>query len=426
MKKFARKLWHLLPVVQRYHAELKKLREGLITEREQKYGHAFMYNNLLERVTSTNFCANNYLRANPDVKNDIQNNLYASAEEHYISNSHEARYQYKALINSDLLTRVDAELIDLCEKNKQYKNIYAEPHFLNSVKIGLTSQFQENAGQYHIKYYNPALSIYYIKTALNAIQKTYKNPDIFDFGSGSGNSVFAAIEIFGECNILASDLSVELLCILNKIKDEIYPNANIKCIAMDILQTKIKKDSFDLFIGTAILHHIIEPDNIFRAAYTALRKGGCLIMVEPMSGYNILGAVYKVILDTDNYVNEIQRLSPGLRNALEMLSLDYLVRGRIYDEMIHCKITDLDDKWLYSTKHITEMATAVGFASVKIIDLGNKPRYKNELEGVLPLLNIDLNTIPEWVYNILSNFDIYDIQPQYNDVYFASAIVCEK
>ena len=394
---------------------------------------------ILEMVTSENFRDEDYLNANPDARNSILNGEFETAREHYNSHNQEIRYQYKKfsapspceLIVStsgsrDLLKKIEGNFIHLENVNSNYKNIYAEPDFLKSDKIGLTSQFQEHSGQYHAKYYNPQLFIHYLKLALEMTGIDYAEPDIFDFGSGSGNSVFAALEVFDRCSIMASDLSVELLSILNTIREEQYPDANIPCIAMDIQKTRLKDSSFDIFMGLAILHHVIEPDIVFEIAYNALKRNGCLILFEPMIGYQILGGIYKTIVAMDRFMDAGERLPENIKSALNALSFDYLVRVKMYDEMIHCKITDLDDKWIFSSKHIIEMAERAGFKTVKIQGLAQHPRYKSELAGVLPLVDVDIKEMPEWAIEIIANFDLFDIESGYNDVHFASAVVCIK
>ena len=268
--------------------------------------------------------------------------------------------------------------------------------------------------------------IHYLTHALELTGIDYIEPDIFDFGSGSGNSVFAALEVFEKCNIMASDLSVELLQILNTIREEYYPNANVPCIAMDIQKTKLKNDSFDIFLGLAILHHVIEPDIVFNIAYKALKNNGSLIMFEPMLGYQILGAVYKTILTMDKYMRQSEALPENIKASLTALSFDYEIRAKMYDKILHVKITDLDDKWIYSKIHINEMAKRAGFKEVKFKDLNQHPRYVNELRAVLPLLGSDIREVPEWAIEVISNFDAMDIKSRYNEVNFATAIVCVK
>ena len=221
--------------------------------------------------------------------------------------------------------------------------------------------------------------------------------------------------------------------ILNNVKKEHYPNKNIETVAVDALNITLKPASFDMVVGHAILHHLIDVRHFFQVSYNALREKGVAVFTEPMmSGNLILLSLLKTLLN----VNELQSRKFTLKKQTKLNSKivkffnDYIVTltvlSNAHSKMNLCKITDLDDKHLFTKQTIEYAAGQAGFNSVYFYNCKNAPRYKNHLAGLLNFVSIDYQVLPNWVQDIVQIYDESDINYENNDILFTAVIVCTK
>ena len=182
----------------------------------------------------------------------------------------------------------------------ELRGIYTPAPEIGQAKVGITSQFLDDASVYHEKYSNVSYFKALISTALERIGPALRTrtPRILDIGSGSGNSVFPCLELFPECRIIATDLSPNLLKILlEHVEKNAQAAGRVMPVCMDATRDYYKKDAFDLVIGAAILHHLVDPGAAITAAARALAPGGNAIFFEPFEGGSaILALAFAEIL----------------------------------------------------------------------------------------------------------------------------------
>jgi ubiquinone/menaquinone biosynthesis C-methylase UbiE len=267
-----------------------------------------------------------------------------------------------------------------------------------------------------------------LKKTFEYLDIVYKNPVIFDCGSGSGNSVFASIEMFENCSILASDLSPDLLRILIRLKEMHYPGANVKCLAMDAMKIKLKPDCFDVFIGAWVLHHIIDLSTVMDCAYNALKEGGCAIFFEPMmSGYMVLTSLLKLAVYQNDL--EIDKIKPEALQLFKNMIIDHTVRIEAHTKMNKVKITDLDDKWIFNISKVEYHAQRAGFKEVIIKDLANNENHRRNKGAIWTLLGFigeRYNDLPYWLRKIIDIFDETQLMCGENDILYESLIILKK
>ena len=81
--------------------------------------------------------------------------------------------------------------------------------------MGVTEQFLENASIYHERYRSNEHWKHLVELGLTATNvDRNQRLNVLDIGSGSGNSVFAAVTLMPNANVVASDISPQLLRIL--------------------------------------------------------------------------------------------------------------------------------------------------------------------------------------------------------------------
>ncbi|TMH04634.1 MAG: class I SAM-dependent methyltransferase, partial [Betaproteobacteria bacterium] len=104
---------------------------------------------------------------------------------------------------------------------------------------------------------------------------------IIDIGSGSGNSVIPLADLFPDANIVATDISPQLLAILRDFlskrddaKNSEGGEGRFALVCVDAAEANYLPGVADLAVGAAILHHILEPAKVLASCHRALKPGG--------------------------------------------------------------------------------------------------------------------------------------------------------
>src|SRR5204863_2644242 len=105
-------------------------------------------------------------------------------------------------------------LLSLDTRNPALAGIQTPASEVDAIKVGVTAQFLEHADEYHRNYLNLDYWRFLLDRAFDAIGEMQDPSLIIDIGSGSGNSVIPLAERFPGANIVATDISPQLLAIL--------------------------------------------------------------------------------------------------------------------------------------------------------------------------------------------------------------------
>jgi SAM-dependent methyltransferase len=308
--------------------------------------------------------------------------------------------------------------------------IYMPEPEIGKAPIGLTDQFLEDADVYHRKYINTEYFKLLISDAMNRIGFRAERPAILDIGSGSGNSVFPCLELFPECRVVATDLSPNLLRILLDHVDRDGSSAGrVAPVCMDATRDYYAEGVFDLVVGAAILHHLIDPGAAIAAVSPALKPGGHAVFFEPFENGNaILRIAYAEILaragpsERDapirrrTWRERFHVGAPSLAPRADDLADD--VRGLLramVDDLVRRSGSDksaplfqtIDDKWLLTRSYVEEKARAAGFDEVLIYPIHDVERpYSRQTEVNLSLgLGASPERMPAWAWEILDYYD---------------------
>src|SRR5204863_8376233 len=234
-------------------------------------------------------------------------------------------------------------LVDLGTESPAFAGIYAPHSSIGAAKVGVTSQFLENAEQYHRAYFDTWYWTFLLGNALEAAGKPSSPARIIDIGSGSGNSVIPLADRFPDAEIIATDISPQLLAILRDfLRQRSDGDSRFGLVCVDAMQARYQAEVADLAVGAAILHHILEPERVLAACFHALAPGGWAIFFEPFEAGNaLLKFTYRRILAQ---ASEAQRAAPGFR-FIERMVEDYKRRERPASDPIY---RELDDKWMFT------------------------------------------------------------------------------
>jgi len=105
---------------------------------------------------------------------------------------------------------------------------------------------------------------------------------ILDLGSGTGAGAFALLERFDQADVIAVDVSAEMLRRLSSKARVLGVAGRIRTVQAD-LDTWPAIDAVDLVWASSSLHHMADPDRVLAGVFGTLRPGGLLVVAEMVS-----------------------------------------------------------------------------------------------------------------------------------------------
>src|SRR5688572_3636295 len=293
-------------------------------------------------------------------------------------------------------------LDDLGDEHPALRGILTPRSARGMKPTGVTAQFLENADEYHRRYANVAHFHALIDDALGRLDPPIEPRIILDIGSGSGNSVIPLLDRFPDAFVVATDISPQLLAIL---RDHIIARPayreRIALVCMDASQAPYQRNAFDLAIGAAILHHILEPDRVIDSCEHALRPGGVAVFFEPFEiGHVILDfALREIVAEADRRGED----SAGIA-MLRRLHVDYDARRRARANSD--ALQELDDKWMFSRAFFESFAVHGAWSECRVNAIHNADSpLVDQVRSQLALLEVDADALPDWAWKTLSRYE---------------------
>ena len=273
----------------------------------------------------------------------------------------------------------------------------------HAVPVGLTEQFTEQAGDYAAKYASTAYfrSLIVRGLALSGA-RLGRAPRILDIGTGAGdNSVFPCLDLFENAEIVATDLSPDLLVLLRREVDRRRVADSVTVACADAMLDVFVPESFDLVTGMAILHHLIDPSHALVAACRALKPGGFAMFFEPFEfGHSILTLVFERIMS--EAALRAGGLDPTVLHFMHLFTED--ARRRLGRDKSSSIFREVDDKWLFSKSYLREVGKAAGFEKVRVELIHNpKNQITDRAAALLSIgANAQLSSLPAWAQTIVA------------------------
>jgi hypothetical protein len=135
----------------------------------------------------------------------------------------------------DTQSYFSTKLTDMGELDSRLAGIWTPEGQLSSVPVGLTEQFTEHAGNYAAK--DTASQAYFRRLIVRALAlsgaQIGRTPRILDIGTGAGdNSFFPCLDLFENAEIVATDLSPNLLVLLRREVDRrrVADSVTVACV----------------------------------------------------------------------------------------------------------------------------------------------------------------------------------------------------
>lgn len=317
------------------------------------------------------------------------------------------------------------DVVDLGASDPRLEGILA-PQTAKSERTGITDQFLEHAETYDAIYSNAAHFQDLFEKAFRATGYS-PQPDaaILDIGCGSGaNSVVPCLKLFPNCRIVASDLSPDLLRMLRAYLRAEKLEDRVACFCADAMDDHLRPGTFDVVVGAAILHHIINPLQTLKAASNALRRGGIAIFFEPFEGMALLRIAFSLVLEQSG--REREPVSEKVANFLKMMIRDIEVRTGTDKSAEFYRY--IDDKWLFTRSYIEAAAAAAQFSSVRIVPHAYHATCIHDYVANLLRLGIQERptALPDWAWTTIDAFDQVFSTEMKADLSFEATIVLQK
>jgi len=301
---------------------------------------------------------------------------------------------------NELVARCFAEpLADLGERDPALRGILAPLAREAAATRGVTSQFIEHAADYASRYGNVAYFRMMLDDALARLDPPLAPRVILDIGSGAGNSVLPLLDRYADAFVVATDISAPLLAILrDHLAREPRYAGRYALVCIDDCAARYRPESFDLAVGAAILHHVLEPERVLDACGEALRPGGAAIFFEPFElGHAVLHLAYREILAEAARRDE---RTPGIA-MVQRLQQDYAARSTNRDDP---RLVELDDKWMFTAEFFEAAARRGRWSSCLIHPTHEAAAPLRETTRVNLRLGMDADesVLPDWAWERLA------------------------
>ena len=304
----------------------------------------------------------------------------------------------------------DQPLVDLgIHEAAAFRGVLTPQGEVGQQRKGVNAVFLENAETYYQKYQGFA---YWRKLLLQALARTGVNDarTIVEFGCGFGNATLPMLDIFPNSKVVASDISPNLLAILEGLLVSRGLKERCVAIAMDAHKPYFKEGSADLIFGAAILHHLIEPGEFIGSALRVLKPGGWAFFFEPLEGgLAVLRLICGEIVREGrrrllwNRRTEAMRLTENFANDL--------------NPQIFRKATpgweDRDDKWAFPRSVLDKIARDNG-AELQVYGLhDNVGQFRRHFAYMLETYSgMKAADYPGWAWDIFDRYDNNTFSPE--------------
>ena len=309
--------------------------------------------------------------------------------------------------------------------DSQFHGIYSfDSQFNPKEAAGVSGQFLEDAAVYHEKYtahfhWEELLSRAFARTDMQVDGKTPLS--LLEIGCGSGNTAIPLLKLLPQSKIVASDISPQLLEIL---RDQVCEadRERLMLIAMDASEPHFEAGSFDLVLGAAILHHIIDPSATIGACYQGLKPGGHAIFFEPFeAGHFVLRVLYEQLLERKKEL----KISEEVAEVLRVVILDCDIRKGSDKSAEICGL--LDDKWLFTREYFEQEKEKHGYSRLEIYTMyGGAERFSAELRTHVRLhLGAGAEVSPE-ALEFVRTFEGKMSRELYSDLLIEGCVILTK
>jgi SAM-dependent methyltransferase len=316
------------------------------------------------------------------------------------------------------------QLVDLAAEDARYAGIWTPEPELGAEKVGISEQFLANAEIYHHRYSHADFLVEMLEKAL-ASTSIGRAPSVLDIGTGSGkNSVFPMLHLYPDARFVATDLSPDLLAILQRYATAQSLSDQIACVCTDAMKNYFAPARFDVVTGIAILHHLLDPSQAIQAAFNTLKNDGIAVFFEPFEGFGLITMMYERILN--EAPTQQEKIDPRAADLMRAMIVD--INARRGTDKSDIRFRYMDDKWLFTRSYIEETASKIGFRSTRIVAKSTgSDSFRKHVE--LNLHNgkeLHRDALPDWAWRHIDELDSSFSPEMKSDLVVSGVIVLRK
>jgi ubiquinone/menaquinone biosynthesis C-methylase UbiE len=249
------------------------------------------------------------------------------------------------------------------------------------------------------------------------IEKPFKNLSILDAACGSG-SITAGLLLnknIHNCDLHAFDISAYGMDMLARFS-KTQQNTNRLEMSTQNAEAMVFGDAtFDLVIGSSILHHFNNFENFLSDCYRILKPGGKAVFGEPFAiGYGLAAA--------------------SMLMAQQQLGTRYDLIEANYNEIAYRikssrkALTQVVDKHIFFDSTFITLAQQIGFSSVNIVSPATREYYLDHfIEDLLHergIVDVNLAKQANAIYRKI--FDIFDADSYVHSIASFNHVVLRK
>ncbi len=242
---------------------------------------------------------------------------------------------------------------------------------------------------------------------------------IFDVGCGFGSTTFPLLELFPKSHVIASDLSLPMLVVLKEMLEKTPDKNRADILQLNAEKLDFKKDSFDLIVGAAVLHHLFDPEKSLKACERILKPGGVAIFFEPFEeGNKIMRLIYKAIIQ--------DRRFKWLHPYDQLVFRHFVSRWERMSnpDKSNKFFQKIDDKWMFKKSYFSNVAAKYSFRKCVVFRTdGSDSPYSN-------LLNSHFGSrtkkLPDWVKNTVRDYADFLSGPVKDELLAEGCVILAK
>jgi ubiquinone/menaquinone biosynthesis C-methylase UbiE len=299
----------------------------------------------------------------------------------------------------------NAPVYDLGESGiEALDGIYSPLYDLADVDRFVHDQFRSGADHHADKYVLHDMYERYLTIAFDAMGldlSTTSGLKVLDIGSGAGNTIAPLLKMLPDVQLLASEFSTQMLVALKDVLANIGLADKAGLLQLNAEELDFKKNSLDLVVGGAILHHLFHPEKTIKGCYSILKPGGTAIFFDPFAnGNSVMQLLFQIILDLSHENGMSTRVKNTLREFVATIDC---MRGDKNDP----RFLKLDDKWLFTRDYFIEAGRNAGFTTTTIVPLNcGENLFENQARVVIhEYCDIPKDEWPKWANDVICDFD---------------------
>jgi SAM-dependent methyltransferase len=314
-----------------------------------------------------------------------------------------------------------APLRDLGAEDERFRGILA-PRGVARVTSGVTAQFLGDAEHYDARYTNVEYFRHLVDRALRLAAPVPAAGCILDIGSGSGNSVIPLLDRFTDAFVVATDISPQLLAILRRRLEANSAYAGrYALVCMDASEDVYRPAVFDLAVGAAILHHLVEPQTMVRNCAAALRSHASAIFFEPFEMGHVLARIaYERILARVHPWDRRRRWVRFLRG----LVAEYALRVRDKSDPAFARV---DDKWFFTRDFFASNAEGLWErCDIEALNPSSEPLTQHTRTLLRLGLGAGPDALPAWAWRVIAQTECAFSDAARRDLILEGSIVLRR